>query len=82
MESGLWNDQGKERGMFFCAIVGERTYIRFVPGDTNWKPIPEKEERLERVVREIGTCLRLIECEPEMSRRMPASSEETVSTSG
>ncbi len=46
------------RGVFFCAAVGERTCLRFVPADGAWNVAGEP-------VRETGTCLRLIECEPE-----------------
>jgi len=43
--------KGVETGHFFCASVGERMYLRFVP-------LREESE----MVNEIGTCLRLIEC--------------------
>ncbi len=56
--------KGDRSGIFFCAIVGsetplERTYLRFVPADGNWEPIAGDSE----IETEIGTCLRLIECE-------------------
>lgn len=38
-------------GYFFCATVGDRVYLRFVP------LAPDEE-----IISEIGTCLRLIEC--------------------
>ena len=52
---------GTRRGVFFCAVVGhgtdlERTYLRFVPGTDEWMPDSTEIER------ELGTCLRLIEC--------------------
>ena len=28
--------KGARRGVFFCAVVGERTFLRFVPADGNW----------------------------------------------
>ena len=43
--------KGDRTGHFFCASVGERIYVRFVPLDTD-----------ETIVSELGTCLRLIEC--------------------
>ena len=52
--------KGKRRGHFFCAIVGERTYLRFVPAD-----VGEME-------RELGYCLRLIECKEKTPRVVPA----------
>ena len=58
--------KGVRRGVFFCAVVGhktelERTYLRFVTADDDWRP--RKDE--SSIVREIGTCLRLIECDDE-----------------
>ena len=44
-------------GVFFCAKVGKRTYLRIVP--TNQE---------EEIIREIGTCLRLLECTEETDR--------------
>ncbi len=51
--------KGGRRGHFFCARVGARVYLRFVPADGG------------RLVQEIGTCLRLIECGPETPRVVP-----------
>ncbi len=51
--------KGQQRGHFFCVSVGDRIYLRFVPfagGQT---------------VSEIGTCLRLIECQENTERVMP-----------
>jgi hypothetical protein len=53
--------KGKERGHFFCARAGERVYLRFVPFGEDRAP----------VVREMGTCLRLIECSEKTERMMP-----------
>lgn len=55
--------KGVRRGVFFCAVVGdgtdlERTYLRFVPAGDDWRPRTDEGA----VVREVGTCLRLIEC--------------------
>ena len=56
--------KGNRSGVFFCAVVGsetnlERTYLRFVPADSEWQPA-NGDGVIER---ELGTCLRLIECE-------------------
>src|SRR5262249_52852231 len=51
--------KGKPRGHVFCARGGERVYLRFVPADGG------------RLVHELGTCLRLIECAPETERVVP-----------
>ena len=29
--------KGARRGVFFCAVVGERNYLRFVSADENWQ---------------------------------------------
>lgn len=51
--------KGNRRGHFFCARVGERVYLRLIPADGG------------RIIHEMGTCLRLIECTPETSRVVP-----------
>ena len=58
--------KGARRGVFFCAVVGhetdlERTYLRFVPADHDWRPRADESS----IVREVGSCLRLIECDEE-----------------
>ena len=55
--------KGERRGVFFCAVVGneskfERTYLRFVSGDRKWNPMSQ----IGAIERELGTCLRMIEC--------------------
>lgn len=64
--------KGSVQGVFFCAVVGERTYLRFVRTDANWTPIDADR----RFVREIGTCLRLVECDATMPRNLPAALEQ------
>ena len=59
-------------GAFFCAAVGERTYLRFVPADDDWRVADEP------VVREDGTCLRIIECEQDTPRWFPDWLEDRV----
>ena len=71
--------RGKRRGMFFCAVVGsetklERTYLRFIPATDHWQP----EVDSHAIVRELGTCLRLIECEEHTPTRYPESLRECV----
>lgn len=53
--------KGRRRGIFFCAVVDRRTFLRFVPADENWRAADEEGG----VIREVGTCLRVIECEPQ-----------------
>ena len=64
---------GERRGVFFCAAVGDRTYLRFVPADDVWCVASE-----HAVIRETGTCLRLIECEPETPTWYPDLLQDRV----
>lgn len=59
--------KGRRRGHFFCAMVGGRTYLRFVPLEAG-QPIES----------ELGTCLRLIECSPDTPRVMPLDLKQTA----
>lgn len=60
-KSGSGMVKGKKQGVFFCATIGEkRTYLRFIPSDEKWKP-----QKSKKIVKEIGTCLRIIEAERE-----------------
>jgi len=53
--------RGTRRGHFFCAKVGERTYLRFVP----------IEGGQADVVWQTATCLRIIECTEGTERVVP-----------
>lgn len=66
--------KGKENGIFFCAAVGDRTYLRFIKAEKGWKPIAVPEG----IISEIGTCLRLIECEQETRRYVPDEIKDSV----
>lgn len=57
--SGSGLCKGKARGHVFCATVGDRVFVRFVPHDGG------------KIVEELGTCLRMIECEPSAPRVLP-----------
>ena len=64
--------KGSTNGVFFCASVGEwtplqRTYLRFVPTDAAWAFGGDTET----ILHEIGTCLRLIECDEATPRLVP-----------
>ncbi len=70
---------GRRRGVLFCAVVGrdskfERTYLRFVAADDSWDPIIERKA----IEREVGTCLRLIECTSDTPTWQSAPLEERV----
>ncbi|RVQ66944.1 helicase [Croceicoccus ponticola] len=65
--------KGKEQGVFFCASVGDRTYLRFIPCSTDWIYDPERP-----LHRELGRCLRIIECEPGTARHVPEALEANV----
>jgi hypothetical protein len=66
--------KGTRRGVFFCAVVGERTYLRFVSADEDWGTSAEDDA----VMREVGTCLRLIECEADTPTWYPDDLQERV----
>lgn len=55
--SGSGMRKGDQPGHLFCATVGERIYLRFVPLDPQGS-----------VIGELGTCLRLLECTEETPR--------------
>jgi hypothetical protein len=59
--------KGSRSGCFFCAKIGEQTFLRFVP---------EKAETQDDVIQEIGTCLRLIECSEDTERVVSDSTME------
>jgi hypothetical protein len=70
--SGLM--RGKDRGVFFCAQVDDRTYMRFIKVDESWIALDGEGV----VLSEAGTCLRLIECEPSTPRAVPVFLEDRV----
>jgi hypothetical protein len=65
--------KGKASGVLFCAEVelaeGRRNFLRFVPAGTDWRPAVESRA----IVRETGTCLRLIDCKEDTPREMPSA---------
>lgn len=70
--------RGSRRGVFFCAVVGrdskfERTYLRFVPANDAWQQRGDSQ-----IERELGTCLRLIECSEDTPTWHPASLQDIV----
>ena len=65
--------KGSRQGAFFCAAIGGRTYVRFVPADALWN-----RDEPQPIVREVGTCLRLIECSSDTPREVPAELEDRV----
>lgn len=71
--------KGKRRGVFFCAVVGmgttfERTYLRFIPADADWHPTTDTSA----IEREMGTCLRFIECEEAVPIWCPSDLREAI----
>lgn len=69
--------KGTKSGVLFCAEVelveGRRTFLRFVPAEANWKAAGERP-----IIRETGTCLRLIDCTEETARHMPRAIADEV----
>jgi hypothetical protein len=83
-KAGSGMAKAAESGVLFCAAVGPRTYLRYVRTDADWQPI-ELPADLETgapggiaIESELGTCLRLAECEPDTPRVVPKSLEEDV----
>jgi hypothetical protein len=61
--------KGERRGHFFCAGVGERVYLRFVPfADSGG----------DDIVSELGTCLRMIECLEGTPTVLPLDLKQTA----
>jgi Helicase conserved C-terminal domain/SNF2-related domain/PLD-like domain len=83
-KAGSGMAKANEQAVLFCAAVGPRTYLRCVRTDASWQPIerPENPETGEpagpAIESELGTCLRLAECEPDTPRVVPKSLEEDV----
>ncbi len=59
--SGSGMRKGSRAGHLFCATVGDRIYLRFVPLDSDVE-----------ILGELGTCLRLLECTEETPRLLSA----------
>ena len=57
---------GPERGHFFCARVGDRPFLRFVPASG------------DEVVRNTLSCLRTITCADDTARHLPQDLAETT----
>ena len=66
--------KGARRGVFFCAVVEKRTFLRFVPANEHWEVSGEAAS----VIREVGACLRAIECEPDTPVWFPDSLRKRV----
>ena len=66
--------KGTRSGVFFCAVVGERTYLRFVSATADWSVSRDEGS----IVRELGTCLRLIECDRDKAIWCPEGLQERV----
>ena len=83
-KAGSGMAKANESGVLFCAAVGPRTYLRYVRTDANWQPLeapanPETGETGGMMIEsELGTCLRIAECEPDTPRVVPKSLEEDV----
>ena len=73
-KSGSGMIKGSDQGFFFCALIGgKRTYLRFVPANSQWKPHKSK-----KIIKELGTCLRLIESEKETETVLPEEAKRGV----
>jgi hypothetical protein len=70
--------KGSRSGVLFCAEVdladGRRTFLHFVPATPAWKP----KHETDTILRETGTCLRLIDCEEDTPRHIPEALADGV----
>jgi ElaB/YqjD/DUF883 family membrane-anchored ribosome-binding protein len=70
--------KGATSGVLFCAEVelaeGRRTFLRFVPSAPGWHPPSDRKT----LIRETGTCLRLIDCTEDTARHMPPALDDRV----
>ncbi len=73
-KTGSGMAKGDRSGVFFCAVAGSRTYLRFVSANEDWSVSGTENA----VVRETGTCLKLIECEPETPTWCPDNLRDRV----
>ena len=71
-KAGSGMAKGRDRGVLFCAAVEDRTFLRFVPTDDTW----HRRGDGESIISELGSCLRIVECEPETPRLVPKELEE------
>ncbi|MDA0320387.1 MAG: helicase-related protein [Proteobacteria bacterium] len=85
-KAGSGMRKGDNRGIFFCAKVGDRTYLRFIHADENWqlKFGAIESEHQEEVIqvplidRELGRCLRIIECSAAEELVLSGKSEDAA----
>ena len=83
-KAGSGMRKGTERGIFFCAKVGERTYLRFVHANENWEhKYVEVENGSELEPKpiidgELGRCLRLIECSEETELELDGAAQDAA----
>jgi hypothetical protein len=71
-KAGSGMAKGKDRGVLFCAAVGDRTFLRFIPTDHAWSARGDDQD----VISELGSCLRIAECEPQTPRLAPLELEQ------
>mgnify|MGYP003388082148 CR=1 FL=1 len=69
--SGSGMRRGSECGMFFCAKIGDRVYLRFIHTNEDWNEIYVEGEENDgpstpqpHIDEELGRCLRIVECDP------------------
>jgi hypothetical protein len=71
-KAGSGMAKGNDRGVLFCASVGDRTFLRFIPTDHAW----HAQGNDGAIISELGSCLRIIECEPQTPRVVPKQLKE------
>lgn len=73
-KAGAGMRKGKDRGVLFCAKVGDRIYLRFVRAGQDWQAVRDPA----LVLTELGTCLRMIECTEDTPSVIAPALHETV----
>ena len=70
-KSGSGFKSAEFNGYFFCAKVGDRTYLRLITTNENWVVLNKEENDEQVIFGEIGTCLRIIECASDTDLHFP-----------
>ncbi len=78
-KSGSGMISGSVQGYFFCAKVGERTYLRFIKTNSEWGSFDLSADAEDiKIISEIGTCLRLVECSWDTPLEIDESATDNV----
>jgi hypothetical protein len=76
-KSGSGITSEKYQGYFYCIKVGERTYLRFIHCNYDWTQNNDISND-DAIIREIGTCLRIIESNSDTPLLLPETAVNNV----